>query len=72
MQKNMGTLDRIVRLVIAMVIVALCLKGVISGVLAVFLGIVALAFAVTAVTGYCMLYVPCKISTAKKPAEPKE
>jgi uncharacterized membrane protein len=72
MKKNEGTVDRILRLVVAAVIVALYLKGVISGVLAIVLGIVALALVVTSFTGFCMLYVPFNISTRKKPAEPKE
>ena len=72
MKKNEGTLDRVLRLVVAAVVVALYLKGVISGVLAVVLGIVAAALVVTSFTGFCMLYVPFKLSTRKKPAEPKE
>jgi len=72
MKKNEGTLDRILRLVVAAMIVALYLKGVISGVLAIVLGIVAVALVVTSFTGFCMLYVPFKISTMKKPAEPEE
>ena len=72
MKKNEGSLDRILRLVVAAVIVVLYLKGVISGALAIVLGIVALALVVTSFTGFCMLYKPFNISTIKKPPEPKE
>jgi uncharacterized membrane protein YkgB len=68
MTKNMGTADRVVRTAIAVVIVVLYAAGKISGTLAVVLGIVALAFLLTSVVGWCPSYVPFGLSTRKPPA----
>lgn len=66
MTKNMGTADRLIRTVIAVVIAVLYFTGTISGTLAVVLGVVAIAFLATSLVGWCPLYVPFKISTKKK------
>lgn len=66
MKKNMGTTDRVVRLVIAAIIAVLYFTGQISGTLALVLGIIAIAFVVTSAIGWCPLYVPFKISTCKE------
>ncbi len=66
MKKNMGTTDRVVRTVIAVVIGLLYFTGTISGTLAVVLSIVAIAFLLTSAIGFCPLYAPFGISTKKK------
>jgi len=66
MKKNMGTLDRFIRMLLAIVVIVLYLAGSISGIAAVILGIVALAFIITGLIGFCPLYVPLKISTYKR------
>lgn len=66
MKRNVGTLDRILRIAVALVIAGLYLTGVISGTLALVLGIVAVVFVVTSLVGRCPLYCPLKISTVKK------
>jgi hypothetical protein len=66
MTKNMGTADRVIRTVLAVLIAVLYFTGTISGTLAVVLGIVAIAFLATSLIGWCPLYVPFKISTKKK------
>lgn len=63
MQKNMGTIDRVARLVAAVVIAVLWFTGTISGTLAIILGIVAAAFVVTSFIGLCPSYVPFGLST---------
>ncbi|MCL5801609.1 MAG: DUF2892 domain-containing protein [Gammaproteobacteria bacterium] len=65
MKPNMGTIDRVIRLTVVVVIVALYLGGQISGVVAAVLGIVAVAFLVTSLIGWCPTYVPFGISTRK-------
>lgn len=65
MKKNMGGADRIIRLIIAAIIAVLYFTGQISGTLAIILGIIAIAFLVTSLIGWCPLYVPFKISTCK-------
>lgn len=66
MKKNMGTADRIIRTVAAIVIGVLLLTGTLSGTLATILGILAIVFLLTSAVGWCPLYVPFKISTMKK------
>ena len=66
MKKNMGTTDRAIRTVAAVVIGLLYFTGVISGTLAVVLSIVAIAFLLTSTVGFCPLYAPFGISTKKK------
>ncbi len=66
MVKNMGTTDRVVRVVVAAIIAILYFANVISGTLAIILGILALIFLATSVVGFCPLYVPFKFSTRKK------
>lgn len=66
---NMGPADRIIRTLLAVLIGALYLFNVISGTLAIVLGVVALLFLLTSLVSFCPGYLPFGISTAgKKPA----
>lgn len=67
MQTNMGTLDRSVRVIIALAIGALYLTGRISGMLALVLGVVAVVFLVTSAAARCPAYLPLGLSTKKGP-----
>jgi len=60
------SLDRGLRLVIALGIAALILAKTIAGTLAVVLGVLAVIFLLTSLVGFCPLYVPLKLSTKKK------
>jgi hypothetical protein len=66
MKKNMGSVDRFLRVIIALGIAALILTKTISGTLAVVLGVLAVVFLLTSLVGFCPLYCPFKISTSKK------
>lgn len=66
MIKNMGSADRIIRLLIVVLIIALYLADVISGTLAVILGIAAGIFFITSLIGFCPAYYPLGIKTIKK------
>ena len=66
MSKNMGTIDRIIRFVFALAVAVLYFTGVISGTLAIILGILAGVFLLTSILGFCPLYVPFKLSTTKE------
>lgn len=66
MKKNMGTIDKAVRLALAALILLLYYLNVISGTLAIVLLLVAIIFAVTSIFGVCPLYIPFGISTLKK------
>ena len=66
MKKNMGTIDKVIRILLAVVVIVLYMKGSITGVAAIILGIMAFVFIITSLIGYCPLYAACKISTLKK------
>ena len=65
MKQNMGGVDKVIRLVVVAIIAALYFTGQISGTAAIILGIIALAFLVTSLIGWCPTYVPFGISTKK-------
>jgi len=65
MTKNLGTTDRIVRSVAAVVILFLILTGSVEGTPAVILGIVAVALLLTSAISFCPAYFPFKLSTLK-------
>lgn len=70
MTKNMGTTDRVIRTLVAIAIAVLYFTGTISGTLAILFGIVAVAFLVTSLIGWCPSYLPFGLSTRKTaPAE---
>lgn len=66
MTKNMGSADRIIRLLVAVGIAALYFTNTISGIIAIILGIFAVVFVATSVVSFCPLYKPLNISTLKK------
>lgn len=66
MIKNMGSLDRIIRLALVLLVVVLYFTNLISGTLAIILGIFAVIFLVTSAIGFCPLYVPFRLSTRKE------
>lgn len=69
MQKNMGSLNRIARIIVALVIGVLYAVGVLSGLVAIILGVFALVFILTSAMGSCPLYGPLKINTLGKKKE---
>jgi hypothetical protein len=69
--KNMGEIDRTIRMVIAFAIVLLFINGNISGGLGIALIVVAFVFAFTSLMSFCPLYMPFKISTVRKKATRK-
>ena len=66
MKKNMGSLDRILRIAIALVIAVLYFTGQISGLAALILGMLAIVFVLTSVVSTCPLYLPFGISTRRR------
>jgi K+-transporting ATPase A subunit len=61
----MGTTDRIVRTILAVLVGILYFTGQIGGTLALILGILAIVFLATSLVGVCPLYMPFRISTRK-------
>jgi hypothetical protein len=69
MKKNMGTIDRVVRIAVALILIALYFTHVVSGTLGIVLLIVAAVFLLTSIVSFCPLYLPLGISTSAKKQE---
>ncbi|GGE28418.1 YgaP family membrane protein [Sphingobacterium cellulitidis] len=66
MKKNMGSQDKLIRIIIAIIIAILYFTNVISGTLAIVLLVVAGIFILTSIIGICPIYSILGISTCKK------
>ena len=66
MKKNMGTVDKVIRILVAVVVVILYFTNVISGTLAIILLALSAIFVVTSILSICPLYMPFGLSTRKK------
>ena len=69
MKKNMGSADRIIRTVVAVVIATLYFTNIISGTVAIVLAVLGVIFILTSVVSFCPLYAifgikTCKVETA--------
>ena len=62
----MGTADKILRILVAIVIAGLYFANIISGTVAIILLILAGVFILTSFMSFCPLYYPFGISTKKK------
>ena len=65
LNQNLGTFDRIIRLVIAALFAFLYFSGTVSGVLGVILLALSAVLLATSVFAFCPLYLPFKFSTRK-------
>ncbi|MBN1265008.1 MAG: DUF2892 domain-containing protein [Anaerolineales bacterium] len=65
MKPNMGNLDRIIRVVLAVVFGVLYFSGTVSGTLGIILLVLGVIFLLTSLVSFCPLYVPFKLSTRK-------
>ncbi|MEY3237631.1 MAG: hypothetical protein RI883_1732 [Bacteroidota bacterium] len=66
MKKNMGSADRIIRLVIAAIIAILFFTNVIPGTVGIVLLVLAGVFVLTSLISFCPLYLPFGLNTCKK------
>lgn len=66
MKKNMGSVDKFLRLVVAAIIIALYLLGKISGTLGLVLLGIAVVLSFVSLIGFCPLYLPFGIDTQTK------
>ena len=60
MVKNIGSTDKLIRLIIAAVIAVLYYTNFISGTVAIVLGVLAFVFVITSFLNFCPLYLPIK------------
>lgn len=65
MKKNMGSIDRILRVIIAIAVFALYFSGIISGTLGIILITLSSVFLLTSLIGFCPLYAPFGINTCR-------
>jgi len=63
MKKNIGTADKIFRVLIAAIIIVLYLTGTITGTLGLVLLVLAGTFVLTSLISFCPLYAPFGIRT---------
>ncbi|GAA4079847.1 hypothetical protein GCM10022389_27400 [Flavobacterium cheonanense] len=63
MKKNMGTADKIIRLIVAAVLAFLFYNGTITGTLGIVAVVVAAVFALTSLVSFCPLYTLLGINT---------
>jgi hypothetical protein len=66
MKKNMGVIDRLIRTLLAIIVLLLYWTGNISGLAAIILGVFAIIFIITSTISFCPLYVLLKISTRRQ------
>jgi hypothetical protein len=66
MKKNMGTIDKVIRILVAVVVLILYFTNVITGTLAIILLVLSGIFIVTSILSFCPLYLPFGLSTKGK------
>ena len=66
MKPNMGTTDKILRILVAIILIGLYFANMISGTIAIVLLVIAGVFILTSFISFCPLYFPFGISTRKK------
>jgi fatty acid desaturase len=66
MKKNMGSADRIIRVMLAALVAVLYFTNVISGTTAIILAVLAIVFVATSLMSFCPLYLPFGLSTLRK------
>lgn len=65
-KKNMGNADRAIRVVIALILIALFLTNTVSGTFGYILLAFGAIFILTSLVSFCPLYLPFGINTCKK------
>ena len=66
MKKNMGTADKVIRILLALLVAVLFYMKVITGTLGIVLLIFAGIFLLTSFISFCPLYVPLGLNTCKR------
>lgn len=72
MKKNVGIIDRSIRILFAIGIAILLLTHQVNGSGALFLGFIAVVFTFTGLTSFCPCYVRLNVNTGKKTDEESE
>ena len=62
----MGMFDRVLRIVVALIIITLYFTHILTGIWSIIFLIVAAIFVLTSLVGFCPLYLPLGISTCRQ------
>ena len=65
MKKNMGIVDRILRIIVTAVLAVLYFTNIVSGMLVTVLLVVAIALLLTSIFSICLIYLPLGLKTNK-------
>lgn len=66
MKKNMGSADKIIRVIVAAIVAILYFTGIVSGTIGIVLLVLAGVFVLTSLISFCPLYLPFGLHTNKK------
>lgn len=66
MKKNMGSVDKIIRFVLAALFVILYFTNVVTGILGIILLVLAGVFVLTSLVSFCPLYAPFGLNTCAR------
>jgi hypothetical protein len=66
MKKNMSSYDKLIRLIVAIALIVLYYRGILSGTLGIIALLVALVLTITSLLSFCPLYTLLGINTCKK------
>jgi hypothetical protein len=66
MKKNVNSIDKVIRILLAVVLVVLILTNQVAGTLAIIFGVLAVVLLLTSFLSFCPIYALLNISTLKK------
>jgi hypothetical protein len=66
MKKNMGTVDKTIRLIVAILFAGLYFGNIVTGTVGLILVVLGAVFVLTSLISFCPLYLPFGINTCKK------
>ena len=69
MKRNVGTFDKVIRIIVALIVIVLIVMGVVKGTLAIILAALGAIFIITSLLGFFGLYTLFGISTCPKKSE---
>jgi hypothetical protein len=66
MKKNVGTIDKVIRILIALLLIVLFFTHVVTGIAGIILLVLAGILILTSIISFCPAYYPFKLNTTKK------
>ena len=66
MKKNMGKIDKGLRILVAIVFAVLNFMGIVTGTVGIILLVLSVIFLLTSLVSFCPLYLPIGLNTSKK------